>query len=256
MQIITASPPGSSWWTRRFGGRMVFELAFCAFAFVGYQVVRYFGRAQIADAYENARAVVRFEKVTGLFVEPDLQSLVLGNDYVVWFLNRYYVGMHFPTAVGLLVFMYVCRVDLYGHVRRTMFFTTVAGLVIHLMYPLAPPRMFWPFVDTLAESGPTVYSDDAVASTVNQFAAMPSLHFGWASIFAYAMIISFRSRWRFVALVHPLLTLLAIVLTANHYIIDAIAAGLLVAVAMVIDRAVRAWWRSRRSTPAGVALNA
>jgi PAP2 superfamily len=79
----------------------------------------------------------------------------------------------------------------------------------------------------------------------NQFAAMPSLHFGWAVLVAATIIGLLRSRWRFLAIAHPVVTLLAIVATANHYWLDAAVALVLVALAGLLIR----WW-ARRAAPA------
>ncbi len=81
---------------------------------------------------------------------------------------------------------------------------------------------------------------------------MPSLHFGWAMFVAYAACISFRSRWRYLVMLHPLFTLLSIVLTANHYIIDALVAAVLVFVALGRD-AGQVLWTRLRAAAAGLA---
>jgi hypothetical protein len=107
---------------------------------------------------------------------------------------------------------------------------TAAALVLHLLFPLAPPRMLAAtgLVDTARVYGPSVYGSPATDSLSNQFAAMPSLHFGWALMVAVGLIVATRSRWRRLWLLHPALTLLVIVGTANHYWLDAIVAtGLL-----------------------------
>ena len=84
------------------------------------------------------------------------------------------------------------------------------------------------FVDTLQTYGPRIYAEDTNESVANQFAAMPSLHFGWALLIALMFIRIKRTRWSWVALAHPAITLLAIVATANHYLADAAVAGVLV----------------------------
>lgn len=232
----------STWWNSRWGRRFVIELAVCFVLLWIYRYVRFLARDQLVEAFANARRVVRLEQFAGVFVEDDLQRIVIDSRPIVAFLNRYYVTAHFSTTVVCLLFLYVRRPTLYPHIRRVLVMTTFVGMILHVVFPLAPPRMLsWHgFVDTLERWGPTVYSADTMRSTANQFAAMPSLHFGWAVIVAYAVLRAFRSRWRYVALVHPFLTLAAIVLTANHYLVDAAVAGVLVAVAVGADAAGRA----------------
>ncbi len=90
------------------------------------------------------------------------------------------------------------------------------------------------FVDTLQRFGPRIYSTDTSKSVANQFAAMPSLHFGWAFIVAGAYVSIRRTRRSLWAMLHPAITLLAIVATANHYWLDAAVAGVLVVAAAAL----------------------
>jgi hypothetical protein len=92
------------------------------------------------------------------------------------------------------------------------------------------------FVDTLAEYGPRIYSTDPRRSVANQFAAMPSLHFGWALIAAWCVAGTVRNRWTRLLWVHPFLTLVAITATANHYWLDSIVAGAIVLLAYAVLR--------------------
>ena len=92
------------------------------------------------------------------------------------------------------------------------------------------------FVDTLRVYGPSIYSRDVTASAANQLAAMPSLHFAWSVLVAAGVVWVLRSRWRIVVLLHPVITLLAIVATANHYWLDAAVGGVLVGITLVGGR--------------------
>ena len=122
-----------------------------------------------------------------------------------------------------------------------MFGTTFSALVIHVAFPLAPPRMFdeMGFVDTLQKHGPKIYDAEAISNTANQIAAMPSLHVGWALIGAWAIIKASTSRWRWIAALHPAGMTAAVVLTANHWWLDAIIAALLVAVVWAADAPIQ-----------------
>ena len=114
---------------------------------------------------------------------------------------------------------------------------TGAALVVHVVYPLAPPRMFaqWGFVDTMATLGPNAYAG-ASGDLANQFAAMPSLHVGWAALIAY-VVRRTGPRWLArLALVHVVLTVLVVVVTANHYWVDGVVALVLLGVATLVVR--------------------
>ena len=102
------------------------------------------------------------------------------------------------------------------------------------------------FVDTMSEFGPSIYPRNALAGTANQIAAMPSLHFGWAMIAAVAVVAVLNSKWRWLVVVHPVLMVLAIIATANHWWIDAAAAALIIVGTILMSRALTAWAGDRR----------
>jgi hypothetical protein len=161
-----------------------------------------------------------------------------------WMLNAYYLFAHVVVTAVAFVWLYARHPQTYVRFRRVMIVMTFTGLVIHLAYPLAPPRMFphLGFVDIGRTVGPASYGHgSAYGGFANQFAAMPSLHFGWALAVAWAVILASRSRLRLVVLAHPVVTLGAIVLTANHYWLDAVVASLLFGIALLFDR-----WRVKR----------
>ena len=220
---------------------LVRELIIIAVTFIGYRQIRYLTRNDTDQAVENARHVIGFERRLGVFTEQSVQSLALHSETVVGFLNRYYVGVHFPLTAVFVVWVLARHPQWYRSIRTWMIGVTITALVIHVAYPLAPPRMTPGFVDTLRVYGPNIYPKDTDQSVANQFAAMPSLHFGWAAIVAIAFICIKRTRWSWIAVVHPIVTLLAIVATANHYWLDAAVAMVLVAVGCVpiVRRALR-----------------
>ena len=112
-----------------------------------------------------------------------------------------------------------------------VFFSLILGAIALFFFwlaPTAPPRylQYWGFVDTAVRSGS--YYIFQPPSFVNQYAAMPSLHFGWSLLAAIAIFSNLRAPFRYVALVMPVFTLAGIVLTGNHFFLDA-AAGAAVA---------------------------
>jgi hypothetical protein len=146
--------------------------------------------------------------------------------------------VHFPATIALLLWVYLRRPAHYRPVRNTLALLTGTALVVHLIFPLAPPRMLarTGLIDTGQLFGPSVYGSPGTDSVTNQYAAMPSLHVGWSLLVAFTLIGLTRSRWRGLWLLHPLLTLLVVVGTANHYWIDAAVAAALLAVAMRLAR--------------------
>jgi hypothetical protein len=115
---------------------------------------------------------------------------------------------------------------------------TGASLLIQLI-PVAPPRLLpmAGMVDTAVRYGQSVYSWSG-GFDADEFSAMPSVHVGWALIVAIAVIAVWRSRWRWLAAAYPVITLLVVVVTANHFWLDGVAAGLLVVLILAVQRAV------------------
>ncbi len=224
----------------RFG--LVGEVVLVVGLWLGYRQVRHLTRDQADEAFSNARQVIDFERGLDFFNERAVQRFVLHNDAIVWFLNQYYARVHLPLTAVFVIWLLLRHRDWYRRARTLLITVTAVGLVIHVTYPLAPPRMMrqYGFVDTLREQGVDLYTADPSDSFANQFAAMPSLHFGWAVIVAVVFVAVKRTPASSLALAHPAITLLAIVATANHYWLDAIIGFVLVAGAFVLtDRACR-----------------
>jgi hypothetical protein len=234
------------WWHSRFGASFGRELALVVALMLVYKYGRYLiASHHVDEALRNAREVIGMERALGVFSEARLQDLVDGNVAVIRFLNGYYLIAHAAVTAAAFFWLYARHADVYRRFRNVMVVMTLVGLAIHVGFPLAPPRMFpkFGFVDTAKLFGPAAYGNGSpYKGFANQFAAMPSLHFGWALVIAWAVFLATRSRWRYLVLLHPFLTLAAIVLTANHYWMDAFAALVLFAVALTVDHF---WERSR-----------
>lgn len=240
----------ATWWAGPYGRRLVGELVLCLALFFTYRSIRMITRDDASAAFANARDVMQWERAVGIFTEERFQDTLLGNEGLIALLNRYYVTVHFIATSAFLVWAFLRHRQIYSSIRAVFIAVTASALVIHVLVPLAPPRMFpgSGFVDTLRVYGPRIYSTDVSASVANQFAALPSLHFGWAVLVAGGYV-AIRRSWRsLVAFVHPLVTLVAIVATGNHYWFDALIAlglvlGAWVSVALVQAR------RHRRAAP-------
>jgi PAP2 superfamily len=229
-----AAPPLARWWRSRYGAELVQEVAVVVALLFFYKLGRTLGRDEAHRALAHAHQVLRVEGWFGIDDERALQQLALHDLPLVRLLNRYYATVHFPLSIAFLVFVYVRAPRLVAHVRYLFVTVTAAALVLHLAYPLAPPRMLPGFVDTVARYGPTIYDKPGVASIANQYAAMPSLHFGWSFLVAYGVVRALHTPWRWLVVLHPALTLVAIVVSANHYWLDAIVALALIALALAV----------------------
>ena len=217
--------------------RGIVELTLIAALYGLYRLGRVLARGQEAVAHENAVDVHHLERFLLLPSEASVQGLV-PSDTLLHLANLYYVSAHFPSIVAFLVWGYLFRPRAeYQWARNLLIGVTGAALVVHVVYPLAPPRMFpqWGFTDTMAALGPNAYAG-ASGDLANQFAAMPSLHVGWAALIAYVVA---RTGPRWLALLvstHVGVTFLVVVVTANHYWLDGVVALLLLGVAALALR--------------------
>ncbi|MCW8379056.1 phosphatase PAP2 family protein [Streptomyces justiciae] len=220
---------------------LVRELLLVAGLFLVYKFGRQLTTGHTGEAFDNAQRVWDLERAVRLPGEGSVQNLLLHGDTLVHIANTYYATIHFPATAAFLIWLYLRRPAHYVWARRVLAAVTAAALVVHLAFPLAPPRMLAAagLVDTAKVYGPSVYGPPQTDHLSNQFAAMPSLHFGWALMVAIGLIVATRSRWRWLWLLHPLLTLTVIVGTANHYWLDAIVAAAMLGIALAVIRLPR-----------------
>lgn len=187
------------------------------------------GQLATRRAATNAHRLITVEHWLGMFHEETIQRWFLGSRLLIQSLNVYYGTAHFVVTVGALVWCFRHAPERYRAIRNGLAFMTGMALIGFAFFPLMPPRLLpevmhgQHFVDTLkVYGGPWSFDSGPVAKISNQFAAMPSLHFGWASWCAAVWWHRLRAWWqRALLCIYPLLTLFAIVVTANHYFLDA-----------------------------------
>jgi membrane-associated phospholipid phosphatase len=217
---------------------------------LAYELIRAAVRGDGDTALAHAYSVVRLERMLGLFVELDIQRWVLrGPTVLVSVSNWTYITTHFAMTVSVLVWVYLRRHSDYATLRNTLLTANGIGLVGYLVYPLAPPRMLpqLGFVDTLGlasishESGP-------IAALSNPYAAMPSLHTTYALIIGGTAAVLVRSNWcRMGWTLYPAIIVFSIVVTGNHYVLDAIAGAAVAALALILVVAFTQLGRRRRT---------
>ncbi|WP_239083422.1 phosphatase PAP2 family protein [Asanoa ishikariensis] len=216
--------------------------------FLAYKPGRQIISGHAGEATANAASVWRLERWLHLPSELTVQHTLLGHGWLVTAADSYYAYVHFPATAAVLIWLYLFRAPLYLRTRRVLAWLTAAALVVHVWFPLAPGRLVpaTGLLDTGALFGPSVYGPPDTDTLTNQYAAMPSLHVGWALAVAVALVAAGRGRWRWLWLAHPLITLLVVVSTGNHYWLDAIVAvAMLAATAALVLR-----HRGNRATPA------
>ncbi|WP_240969749.1 phosphatase PAP2 family protein [Actinacidiphila epipremni] len=212
------------------------ELALLVAVNAIYKYGRKVANGHTEEAFHHAEHVWSFERGVHLPSEHGLQQALLHSHTLVHAANWIYATVHFPAMVVFLGWMFARKRAHYLWIRRAIVIQTMLALIGHLFFPLAPPRMLpgHGMVDTAAVYGPAVYGKPEDHSMANQFAAMPSLHVGWALAIAVGLIAAYRSRWRWLWLLHPLVTMLVVVGTANHYWLDCIVGCALLGLALAI----------------------
>ena len=194
------------------------------------------------QAFTNARRVIALERHLGLFFEENFQDAFLGHRLYLQFWNVFYGSFHFWVTGFALIYLFRKYPARYSLWRNTIVFTTLLALIGFSWFPLMPPRLLddcghfgacasYGFVDTLAQYGGLWSFDSGTMEQIsNQYAAMPSLHFAW-SFWAFLVLFPhLKHRWsRFAIALYPWVTLYAIVVTANHYWIDAVGGALALA---------------------------
>lgn len=179
---------------------------------------------RVTGAIAHAKSVWHVERVLHLPSELTMQHAVLPHPTIVRFSNLYYAGLHFPVTIAFLVWLYVRHRSRYPLVRNTIAVTTGACLLVQ-MVPVAPPRMLTNvgFVDTGVQYGQSVYGSMG-RGIADQLSAMPSVHVAWAVLVGVVVVTLGTSRWRWLAVVHAVLTTLVVVVTANHFWLDGVVA--------------------------------
>ncbi len=219
---------------KRVRPRALPELGLVVGLFLIYKVGRVIADGHVGRAFHNAATIWHAERWLRLPSETSVQHALLHSEALVKCANCYYAWIHFPVSAALLLWLYVYRPSHYIPVRRLMAVVTGIALAVHMMFPLAPPRMIPAFgmIDTAGVYGPSVYTSPSTDTLSNQYAAMPSLHVGWALIAAIGFIVASRTRWRWLWTLYPVATFAVVVGTANHYWVDGlVGAGMVALVA-------------------------
>ena len=212
------------------------ELLLVAVLWVAYSLGRLAADDRVSAAFDNAHRVWDIERTLHLPDEVGVQHLMLHSVILVHAANSYYAFVHFPVTAAFLLWMYTRRPAHYVWARRSLATLTATALAGHMLFPLAPPRMLAAagLLDTAHVYGPAVYGSPHSDTLANQYAAMPSLHVGWAVLVAIVAIRATHSHWHWLWLAYPATTLAVVVGTANHYWLDGLIACAIIAAVLTV----------------------
>jgi hypothetical protein len=202
---------------------------------VGYSVyshIRAAATGGVDAAEEHGRQIVAMERALHIDVEHWINHAVVKAKGAEAFFDFYYTSFHFVVPLAILGVLYVRRPADYRWARSSLAFATLLALLGFWLYPLAPPRLMpgMGFIDTV--HGPQDLANPdygAMTAVTNQYAAMPSLHFGWSLWCGLVVVVLAPKLWmKLLGVLHPVFTVCAIVATANHWVLDAVGGAAVV----------------------------
>ena len=234
---------------RRFGdSHLIAEATLIYAAYFCYYLARGLVKDQVATAHVNAHRVVDLERSLRMFVEPEAQQFALQHDWIINMMNWVYVWFHWPVIAIVLIWLFFNYPSDYMLFRNGILISGALALLIFTFFPVAPPRFIpeFGFIDTIEQRS---YSQRVLlpSGLANKYAAVPSLHAGWNLLMGIAIVRNARGyAFKATGVVLPIMMTLSIVLTGNHYILDAVAGD---AIALLGLFLAARFFRQRLSTP-------
>jgi hypothetical protein len=233
-------------WLPKGGSDALVQLSLFVVADILYETVRGVAESNPAVAFSNARTIVDLEQSTGLFFEQGLQAWAMGQRALIDVANFMYVNSHFVMTTGALVWLYLRHNDRFYFVRNMFMVAMGLALVGYVLMPTAPPRFFpeLGFVDTIAYYVNVKHDSGLVTLFFNPYAAVPSMHVAFALMVSVPAMLVVRNR---VAKMlwggYPLLVTFVVLVTGNHWFMDAVAGAFVAGTSALIAKHVlsRLW---------------
>ncbi|POX64793.1 hypothetical protein C3492_03360 [Streptomyces sp. Ru62] len=230
-----APRPRLRWWT---------ELPLILLVYGCYSAGRLLARGDVTSAVDHGLAILRVEKALRLNAEHPLNRLFTREPWLGVPADFWYASLHYLVTPVILVWLFRARAAHYRAARTWLMTSTFIGLIGFTLLPTCPPRLLSAghgFVDTMAQYstygwwGGEASAPRGMGGMTNQYAAMPSLHVGWA-LWCGVML------WRYggtrltkvLGVVYPLVTALVVMGTANHYFLDAVAGAAVMGVGLLL----------------------
>ena len=227
------------------------EVATLVALYAIYEIVRGQGHATVAAARAHTDWIVALERNLHVFGERAIQRAAEAVPGLPTLLGIAYIVLHFAGTTAFLVWLYRRHPERFALVRNTLIAATGIALTLYVVFPVAPPRLAaLGFADTVSHNAKVNLSSDLLGSLYNPFAAVPSLHFGYALL--VGVTLGTLARRRFVRVLgwsYPAAMLFVIVATGNHFFFDAAAGALAIGVGYVSARWVASARREPRTRP-------
>ena len=215
------------------------ELAIVLVLYALWRVVGTVSVLKVNHAISAGQHIWAFERALHLPNEHGLQHLFLKSSPLIQACNVFYTTVHIPSMGIFLVWLWFRHRDRYPAIRNVVALTTLWCLAIQLI-PVAPPRLVpaLRIADTPALFGQTVYPAFGKSGPA-QLSAMPSVHVAWAAIIGVSIVVASTRRWRWIALAHPFVTMVVVVVTGNHYWLDGVVGVMVAGLAVLFEQWAR-----------------
>ncbi len=207
-------------------------------SYLAYDAARMAVHGREVLAMANAQRIIAAERALGVYIEPWVQTQVSHVYPLLLAFNWLYVNLHLPVTIVTLTWIYLYRNEAWSLFRNVFLTMNACAMVVFAMVPVAPPRLVPTsgVVDTLFVFSSSNYRSGILSIVTNQYAAFPSLHIGYALFSTLAVCLLTRNRLaRALAVVYPFIVLAGIVITGNHYLLDAAAGVAVLAVAFAAN---------------------
>jgi hypothetical protein len=222
------------------------ELLLIAVVYSIYDTSRFFVEGRQASAFAHAFKVLDAESALDFAWEQTVNQAISAHRILAVPADYMYATLHYLVTPLVLIWLWRRHRNDYSRARTVLMVATVFGLIGFALMPVAPPRMLPGFVDTMARySDFGWWSHDAsaprgIGKFTNEFAAMPSLHVGWALWCGWQIVRHGQHRFtQAFGVFYPALTVLVVVATGNHYLLDAVAGAAVVLLAWMAVNGVQ-----------------
>ncbi len=240
------------------------QVSLFALAYVAYRIVRGMVEGDANAAFAHARDLISLERGMHLFVEPSIQAWASGSHVLMVAASWLYVNAQTSVTIGALLYLYLRHNRNFYFVRNMFMIAMAIALVGYTIFPTAPPRFMpeWGFIDSVSDfTGVHVSHQSAMANALfNPYAAVPSMHVAFALMIGWPLArLSPRRIVKVLWMLYPLLMAFVIVVTANHFIVDALLGAFTAAAsaygATWLARARPGVWRFSSVAPARLTAN-
>lgn len=227
------------------------ELSLVLVVILYYEAGNALFEADRDDAIVNAREIQSMQERLGLDVEGVVQSFFEPFPLLIQLLVFFYAGPHFLLTYGFLFWTYFKRPHSFPHVRNAFLLFTLTVFAFQWAFPVAPPRMVPELAlhDSVTNTLPINGETPVISFLVNDYAAVPSVHTGWALLIAFLAIRFAATPWRWLWLLYPGVIVLSILATANHFVWDIVTAVAWLTMTELLHYGLIAWGKLPHHAP-------